>query len=232
MDSGEFKKRLENEPFAALGELVYNYLFEIIIKASILPGEKISTTKIAEELGISRTPVRAALDRLANEGFVERTDRKGFRVPPLNINDVIELYDFRKIIEGNAAYIAANTMTLEEMRDLEQLVLNPKKLVQPFEPVTWINLDTGFHKKIVLSTHNKYLIDAFRNIETRMNRYKFIMTAYNHYNQKADIVQGAEKHICIFKALKNRFSQVAKNEMIEHLDHVFFSVLRLKMDNK
>ncbi|MCR4443211.1 MAG: GntR family transcriptional regulator [Peptococcaceae bacterium] len=231
MDITEFRKRLENEPFAAVGELVYNYLFEIIIKANILPGEKISTTKIAEELGISRTPVRTALDRLANEGFVERTDRKGFRVPPLNINDVIELYDFRKIIEGNAAYIAANTMTLEEMCELEQLIQNTKELVQAADPFNWINLDASFHKKIILFTHNKYLINAFKNIETRMNRYKFILTTYNH-NHKTDILRGADKHISIFKALKNRFSQVAKNEMIEHLDHVFFSMLRLKMNGK
>ena len=102
---------------SSVREAAYGHLRDSILRGSLLPGTRISEPNLAEQLGISRTPVREALQRLSQEGLVELTPAKGARVRVLSAEEVREVYEARAMLEGEAARLAAERASEGEMRN-------------------------------------------------------------------------------------------------------------------
>ena len=95
---------------------VYGILSEQIISQKLKPGERLPEEQIARKLGVSRTPVRDAISRLVNDGFAEMEPRKGASVKDYQINDVVEVYDLRVVLEGLAVRLAAENVDEQELK--------------------------------------------------------------------------------------------------------------------
>jgi GntR family transcriptional regulator, rspAB operon transcriptional repressor len=107
-----------------LGEVerVYRTLRDWLITAKLPPGEFLSEADLAEKCGTSRTPVREACTRLMQDKWLSRIRRKGFLVTPISVRDIIDMYQYRKVLEGFTAEKAAQTASAEQIAGLRGLV--------------------------------------------------------------------------------------------------------------
>src|SRR3546814_17456473 len=105
---------------ASLADQAYQGLLAAIAEGRLKPGERVRETALAEELGISRTPIREALQRLARDGLVQLDARSGARVTELSLAAIQELYDLREILEGSTARLAALGATANDLQRLDR----------------------------------------------------------------------------------------------------------------
>lgn len=220
MGIAEFNRALKENPFSVLSDLVYKYILEEITEVHYIPGEKINAKKISEDLNISRTPVRAALNRLANENFVERFGEKGFKVCQINWHDCIALYDIRAMIECNAAYMAANRITDQLLATLRESIKMLKDAQEKGDTLASFEADNLFHKTIVLASDNKYLIEMHNSLKIYLKLYQRFLQATGKYRISQDnhIVN---KHLTIYRAISDSYSHVARTEMDDHLKFIY-----------
>jgi len=220
MSIDSFKAELKRNPFSVLSDLVYKYILEEIIEVHYIPGEKINAKHISEELDISRTPVRAALNRLTAEGLVEQVGEKGFRVCQINWSDCLALYDIRGMIESNAAHIAANRISQKNLNKLKTSIEMMKEAKEKDDTLASFAADNLFHYTIVEATDNDYLISMHEKLRIYLRLYQRFLFATGKYTIGNDnhII---DKHIVIYRAISNSYSQVAKNEMDDHLRYIY-----------
>jgi DNA-binding GntR family transcriptional regulator len=144
---------------------VYAQLRDLILSNALRAGQKLVDRDLAEKLGVSRTPVREALGRLAMMGLVEARNRRGYYVRQYSADEVTDLYEFRKILEVNAARLAAENLQPEHERafdrileDIEEMGSSPANRVRPIE------LDIEIHRLIAKACGNEELNKAIRNL--------------------------------------------------------------------
>ncbi|MFT6674539.1 MAG: DNA-binding GntR family transcriptional regulator [Sulfitobacter sp.] len=133
----------------------YSMILEAIDVGTYRPGDRLVESELAERLGVSRTPVREALQRLETQSLLAR-DGRSLIVASLDHNQTAELYVVRGELEGLAARLAARHATLEEIRVLREMVQADNKLVD--NPAALARSNRRFHKQIHLSSHNRYLV--------------------------------------------------------------------------
>lgn len=130
MNREKLESYLEKNPFAKLSDVVTQILYDEIVVLDIPPTSKLNINQIATDLGISRTPVVEAINRLQAIGFVEtRPKASGFYVTDMNLLDMIDLYDARTAIECEAAALCADKASPEAIAQLDSLATEFKKAV-------------------------------------------------------------------------------------------------------
>ena len=105
---------IELDSYKPLRDIVFEALREAIIAGQLRPGERLMEVQIADELGVSRTPVREAIRKLELEGFVIMVPRKGAYVSDISIKDITDVFEIRRALEGLAVELAARRMTEDE----------------------------------------------------------------------------------------------------------------------
>ncbi|MGN0968988.1 MAG: GntR family transcriptional regulator [Oscillospiraceae bacterium] len=197
-------------------EKAYHYILERINKLELNSGQKINVVRLAETLEMSRTPVKKALEILADEGHVVRIDGS-FRVPPIDPLDFMHLIEARQMIESTAAYMAASQITKDELNELKQTILEAKAARSCGDMELFSKWDNLFHEKIVTASRNTYIISMYRVLIPRIHRYHGALKSLREQNKESDSAHACEKHIAIYAALKSRYSSLARAEMEEHL---------------
>ena len=114
--------KLDN--YKPLREIVFETLREAIITGVLKPGERLMEVQLAEEMGVSRTPVREAIRKLELEGFVVMVARKGAYVAGISLKDVTDVFEIRAALEGLAACLAAGRASEEDLEEMERAVAN------------------------------------------------------------------------------------------------------------
>ena len=128
------------------------------------PGQRLTELQLAERLGMSRTPVREALNRLAADGLLQATPQCGVTVPELRLDEIAELYRVREAIESQAARLAAERVTGEELRSLHALCdrMNDLPADDPFAYMTTARtLDAIFHRTLIELSGCRALIKLY-----------------------------------------------------------------------
>src|SRR6478672_2282300 len=113
-----------------LGKQVYNLLWQRIVSHQLQPGDKLSDVRLSEELGVSRTPVREALQRLAQEGIARAESRRGFFVAHFSSQDVREVYDVRAALEVLAVRLARPRLTDTQLAAAQEALDTVARRVQ------------------------------------------------------------------------------------------------------
>jgi DNA-binding GntR family transcriptional regulator len=140
--------------------LAYEAIKERISEGDLLPGTALSESEWAEELHISRTPVREAVQMLAQEGLVEVLPKRGTLVARLSVRDVRESFEIREAIEGYAARLAAERRTDEQLAAMRDALGNS---ADPY------NRGASFHELVVEAADNTYLMQSFTSAEGRID---------------------------------------------------------------
>jgi len=133
----------------------YGLILEAIDVGVYKPGSRLVESELAERFGVSRTPIREALQRLETQALLIR-DGRSLIVASLDHNQLAELYAVRSELEGLAARLAAQHAAPEEVRVLRKMVEDDRKLVD--DPETLSRANRRFHKQIHLASHNRYLV--------------------------------------------------------------------------
>jgi DNA-binding GntR family transcriptional regulator len=128
-----------------------------IVKGIYPPGDRLDESGLAEEFGVSRTPVREAILALVAKEFLEQRTRKGVFVTELSLEDLFEAYEVAAELEGLAARLAARRLGPDERLDLERLHLDMGSALESGDRQRYLDLDERFHQLIVSAARNEVL---------------------------------------------------------------------------
>jgi DNA-binding GntR family transcriptional regulator len=147
----------------------YNYILEGIVSGVLAPGMRIPTESVAEELGISRMPVRDALRRLEGDGVVTIFVNRGASIAEYSYNEVIELTEMRSVLEGFAARVALDRITDD---GLEQLVHQLRLMDRSRHDLTrWTSYHDDFHNYLTSLSGRPLLMQQTKRIRLMLRPY-------------------------------------------------------------
>lgn len=202
------------DKYKSLREVVFEAMREAILTQVLKPGERLMEVQLAEEMGVSRTPVREAIKKLESEGFVVMVPRKGAYVAELSPIDMQELYEIRSGLEILACALAAERATQEEIEEMQNF-LNQATEHFASENITGIvKYDIGFHGLIYQATRNERLIAVLNNISQQVYR---IRAASILLPGRKD--ESLEEHKKILEAISLRDIDLAQRLAREHIEH-------------
>lgn len=158
--------------YQRIQDLVFTTLRDEILSGKLQPNEKLNTNQLANRLGVSRTPIREALNRLISVGLVETFPHRGIYIRKLSIEEIIELYYIRAALEGIAARLAVRNLKEDEMERLRQYCddMEAQHLVGNYQKLLEINF--LFHETIYKATNSPQLQDLLFQYYNRSKPYR------------------------------------------------------------
>ncbi len=157
-----------------LREIVYEELKRQIMIGEIPPGTRMMEVELAEDMGVSRTPIREAIRKLEKEGLVSIEPRRGAYASDISIKDMVDVLEVREFLEGMAAGLAAKKINDEEIETLKKATATYKKAVENGHTEEIIKEDELFHKLIVDCSGNKTLIQMINQVQELALRFRYI----------------------------------------------------------
>ena len=204
-----------------LREMVYEELKMQILKGSIIPGTRMMEVELAEEMGVSRTPIREAIRKLEKEGLVTIEPRRGAYASMISTEDMVEILEVRQDLEGLAAYFAADRMTEEQMEELHKESDSYNDAVKRGNMEDMIKHDTRFHHIIVESCHNKILVQMIEQLQELVLRFRYIY--YDNFRRAENM---PEEHEAILKAIAGGNAEKARAAADIHIERLKELVVR------
>jgi DNA-binding GntR family transcriptional regulator len=195
----------------ALYEEVAELLRQRIFSRALAPGDWIDELKIAEQLEISRTPLREAIKVLATEGLVTMKMRRGAYVTEVNDKDLRDVFHLMAVLEADAAVTAAQTATDEQLEELNDLHLQLEKSTK--DRVQFFTINEAFHVKLLEVANNRWrdqMVADLRKV-MKLNRAQSLLKA-------GRIQESLAEHTAIMAALNKRDAKAAQMAMRLHIE--------------
>lgn len=205
----------DGAPLAA-PERVYRVLREAILEGEVGPGERLASLVIAEQLGVSRTPVRAALVRLEAEGLVVREGGQSARVKQLTTDEIEEAYDVAMGLEGMLVYRLAQTATDEQIAELLAAANRMVSAAEEGDKRAWVEADERFHGLLVELSDNSLAWTMMDRVETVVGRVRFLSLHANPHGAE----QSAGDHRAVVEAVQRRDPEEARHLHQVHWERV------------
>ena len=187
----------------SLTEQAYELLRREIITCALAPGADVSEAELAERLKMSKTPVRDALARLRTEGFVETFPRRGYRIVPMTLADMNELFDVRIILEGGAAELAAERITNAELDELDRLADITYDLEETLSLDQFVLANRRFHSAIARAAGRERLLTLVSRNLDELERF-FYLGARCARRESRNAVEPSPHHPCAAQARSGR----------------------------
>ncbi|OPZ75310.1 MAG: putative HTH-type transcriptional regulator YdfH [Firmicutes bacterium ADurb.Bin456] len=208
--------KLDN--YKPLREMVFESLREAIILGRLKPGERLMEIQLAEEMGVSRTPVREAIRKLELEGFVVMVPRKGAYVAGISVKDIVDVFEVRAALEGLAAALAAERITSEEMDQLEMSLLKIYNTEDDINAI--VEGDSSFHNLVYQASRNQRLVQIITHLQEQIHRFR--MTSLS---QPGRTKIALDEHKKIVEAISDRNVELAHALATEHIENAEQSLL-------
>lgn len=212
---------MEARPRTALKQLAYEQLKAQIVSCRLLPGHVLSEQTLAEELGMSRTPVREALVQLGQDSLVKMTPRRGAFVAELSIQDIQEIFELREALETWAVRKVAGTVPRERLEEF-QAAFNRLQRGDPYQLGGYIDVDEEFHRFLVLQAGNHRCETLFRNLQDQNQRIRILST-----RQPGRLAETQTEHLAIVEALRQGECEGAAAAMASHIRKARVAAMRL-----
>ncbi len=195
-----------------LRDEVFTYLRSSILKGEIPHGTKLMEKKLADELGVSRTPVREALRMLQAEGLVQIKHGRGTFVSEISIEEIKDVLEVRAALENLAVRLCCDRVSDEELEQIKAIHRGFLRAIREKNIDDIIKYDIDFHDAIYTSTKNNKLKVLIKNMSDQMYRFRV-----RYIKQMDDHSAIAEEHMKIITAIENGDSQMASEEATEHI---------------
>ena len=199
----------------------YSLILEAIDIGIYKPGDRLVESDLADSFGVSRTPIREALQRLETQSLLTR-DGRSLIVSSLDHSQMSELYIVRAELEGLAASLAAKHATGEEVKVLQDMVNSDRKIIA--DPSALAKSNRRFHKQIHLASHNRFLIKQLDLVHRSMALMATTSLAADGRGPVA-----VEEHQAIVTAISKGDSEEASEKLRDHISIAF--ITRLKQDS-
>ena len=176
--------------------------------------------QLAEEMGVSRTPVREAIRKLELEGTVVMIPRKGAYVAGLSMKDVADVFEIRGALEGLAAELAAERITDDEMEELERYLVMTAEEIDTGNLDDVVQADTDFHSLLYKASRNSRLPQILNNLREQIQRFRTTSLSYPGRMKFA-----LEEHRKIVEAIGARDGDLARKLAQEHIENAENSMM-------
>jgi len=206
------------EPPKSISDQIYEYLKARILYGEIEAGERLAQEKVAEQLEISRMPVREAFRRLEQDGLVERLPQGGVRVTPITMETIRHVFGVRRALEAYAIELACDRISEEAITALENIkrqaqgVLKQDSLDQSEKLKRFFDLNTAFHDTIYQATGNPYLIKIILQLRNLVLRIRAI-----GLREDSTWIQVWEEHGQLLDSLKRKDKEAARRCIRQHI---------------
>ncbi len=200
----------------SLRQQVYQALKQIILKGDLASGERVVETKLAEQLQVSRTPIREAIGQLKREQLIVSKGNSGFRVATLSVQDAAQLYDCRIALEQLSVKNACEQITSKQLKQLERYVLLAEKLAKSesskSDSLKLLEIDYQFHHLIAESSNNQWLLALLEQVFDKMALLRVQTTKHN-----PQVLEIRLEHREVYQAIALKDSILAQATVKEHL---------------
>ncbi|MBP2665137.1 MAG: ydfH [Firmicutes bacterium] len=202
------------DSYKPLREVVYETLREAIRTGALSPGERLMEIQLAEELGVSRTPVREAIRKLELERFVVMLPRRGTYVANLSLKDINEVFEIRAALDGLAAGLAAERITEEELEQMERLLVEIADHIEKHDNQKIVEADEAFHDILYRASRNERLVGIIYNLREQFTRFRSVSINYPGRLQNT-----LEEHRQLVEAIAQRNPEAAQQKAREHIEN-------------
>ena len=204
----------------SLEESVFNRLEEDILSGILKKGETLTETSLTARLGASRTPVRAALHRLAEEGLVEITPNRGAVVMGVTLDDLVDIYKMRMRLEGLASREAAEKISEEDKKLLTDSVELSEFYIKKKDAEHLKELDSEFHDIIYRAAGNRLLYRTLSDLHKKIKTYRKLSLTVTERLERS-----IEEHREILSAIINADAEEADRLTYLHVEAALHNLL-------
>ena len=198
----------------------YARLRDLILSNVFRAGQKLVDRDLAEQLGVSRTPVREALGRLAMMGLVEARSRRGYYVRQYTAEEMTDLYEFRKILEVNAARLAAQNAEPAHIREFEDILIKSEELAaNPTNQAKTVELDLEIHDLIARASGNVSLHQAIHNLMDKVMCFIWVDWADASLADPVSIAAAHREHQGLIERIIAKDVDGAADQLGAHIDN-------------
>jgi len=209
----------------SLGESVFLRLEEEILNGSLKPGDTLTEISLSKRMGVSRTPLRAAIHALAEEGLVEVTPNRGAVVVGVGVDDLVDIYKIRMRLEGIAASLAAQRITEDALKKLEESVELSEFYLAKNDCDHLKELDSEFHSIIYKSSGSRHLSKILTELHRNIRSYrKMSLTVPSRLRASV------EEHKGILRSIRARDEKEAERLAVEHISSALDNLLGVITD--
>lgn len=205
----------------ALAERAYRFIRDRISSGELKPEQRITEMQVAEQMGVSRTPVREAIRRLESDGLLVHTSRLGLIVNQLDYHEIVQLYAMREILETNAARLAAQRASDAEISILADIIAIEEEC-DPEDTNQAAHHNRVFHDTLHQSAHNRFLLQSMSALSNSMVLLGGTTLASADRQREA-----FAEHRAILDAVRARDPEAAHAAMSAHIRNA--QGVRLKM---
>ena len=201
-------------------ESVARRIRHLILSRTLAPGERLVQSELAEQLGVSRTPIREALHRLESDGLVKLSPHKGASVADLSISELKDIYSIRTAVEGYGAYLAARNAKDQDLVRLESLLNQMREVFEQGDRWHLLEVNRKFYSVLYARAQQPRLYAMIMKHIDLADMYRRMAFAIDHYYRNA--IADQEQ---LLITLKRRDSEAAEHLTREQLHQTLSSLI-------
>lgn len=205
--------KLNLDNYKPLRDVVFENLRGAILEGKLKSGQRLMEVQLAEQLGVSRTPIREAIRKLELEGLVIMLPRKGAYVADMSFKDLIDVLEIRASLEGLAASLASERRRDEDIEGLERVAKEFEESVKNGDIEAVLKKDVEFHEYIFSLANNKKLYQLVNSLWEQVHRFR--VTYVSDYEASLSLV---DEHNKILQAIKDGNCELAKKYATDHIE--------------
>ncbi len=202
-------------PSESLQQQAYDRLEEMIVTTQLPAGAAVSEATLAKQLGMSRTPVREALQRLAREGLVRVLPRRGLLVTELDVGKQLRMLEVRRAIERLMADRAASRRDAQQASAFRAVAAEFEAAGKAEDEALFTRADRTFNRLLVEAAHNEFAAEAASLMQGHSRRFWYV-----HQRGRSSVKEASALHSAIANAIANGDSEAAGHASEKLLDHV------------
>lgn len=207
------QEKKQQNPFITNTDLAYCLLLEDILSGIRLPGSRVSQSSLCQSLDLSRSPIRDAMIRLEDEGYLVQDKKQSYYIYILQPKDALHILEFRASLEILAGRLAVKRVTYDELTRLKDN-LQQTELFMGQNHQEIIKLDSQFHKTLINASKNEYLTETYH---TYSNKFSYLRVFTVFHADHQDILL---RHTNIYRNLYNKNAERLEKAIREHLDNM------------
>ena len=206
-----------------LRERIVDFIKDSVVSGRLKPGERVPEQEIAENLGISRTPIREAFRQLESEGFISVTPRKGAVVSPITDKDVNEFYAIKSLLEGFAAKTACTKLAQKDIKRLDSLNSQMGRCAEKSDVKGFFKLDNQFHDIFLKACGNEKLCAMVYQLVQQFERFRITALSVpgrmtDSVKQHRDIIEAfRESNVALVESLVMANAEKSGHMLVEEL---------------
>jgi len=203
-------RRADEADAGSAVDRVHAQVKALAISFALRPGERINEVALAKQLGVSRTPLREALNRLTTDGFLTFSPKFGFYRRPLDVKEILDLYELRQQIEVSGIQYGVSRATPEALDELTRYLEQSRPDLPGRTIDDLVALDEGFHERLIGLTGNAEMLRVLQNVNSRVRFLRWI-----DMDGRRQVTQA--EHFAVLEAIKSRDATHAAALLERHI---------------